>query len=215
MMNIKNRTILFDRPVIYFKRQYLACTLIRIISSGDVDSFFLNSLQAFLLQIIFAHNKCCGRVNYLRNISGYTTICSVESEMQTVETLKRSRDVKDGDERSCSWRLERGAPVPAQLHFVPDQLLQSLQNESLAAKSEADFHAVIESYCQKHKWPKGALKGHQLRHHQTCMESFMASFGCRRGTRSIYVNIVLLKPCFEGASANKTSLSGVNISISR
>lgn len=124
--------------------------------------------------------------------------------MQSIENLNKNKSIKDGDERSCSWRLDRSIPIPSQLHFIPSSLLESLWSECEDAPTEEDFHAVIDRYCNIHNWPKGCLVGHQKRGKISCLEMCCMRMRCEvHSKRSIYVNILLLKPCFDDSRGSE------------
>jgi len=119
--------------------------------------------------------------------------------------------IKNGDDISCSWQLDKSVHVPDQLHFIPDSVWEALRNECLAASSEKEFHVVVDNHCHLHNWPKGCITGHEQKHGGLSFcSSIIKVCGCRtKRPRSLYVNILLLKPLF--GNSNTPAGSGVAV----
>ena len=73
----------------------------------------------------------------------------------------------------CSWKIEKGSPIPSQLkEYLPLSLLESINREVLDADTEEDFQKVLRKYINAHNWPRNAFEGHEVPHRATFFEWF-------------------------------------------
>lgn len=126
----------------------------------------------------------------------------------------------DNPNRSVTFRLLRGAPIPNELtEFVPMSVLEQFKGECMDAAHTEDFQQVVTNYNSRYNWPDHGVWGTEMPHRETCIEVIYGSLeycGIRTGyvaKNNRYLHMNLGKFRAAATAANQAPQVAVAVAV--